>query len=70
MKTTCRLNKTLLEITYTFIDDDEMRHPYVEIDDISLHGHSIDVRRLQQDGVDLAEYLSKVLVNMTINGEP
>ena len=65
MKTTYMLHNLPLDITYEFFDTDLFEGcPYVEIDDISLHGTSIDVRGLQRDGVDLVEYLSDVLVKI------
>ena len=66
MKTTYMLNNMPLEITYGFFDSDmfDVFDPYVEIDDISLYGHSIDVRGLYWNGQELDEFLSKELVKI------
>ena len=64
MKTTYRLNNMPLEIDYTFIDDDKRYPPYVEIEDISLYGHSIDVCGLYWNGQELDEFLSEELVKI------
>jgi len=63
MKTTYMLNNMPLEIDYEFLDTNMFDGcPYVEIDDISLDGFSIDVRGLEYNGQDLVEFLSKELL--------
>ena len=65
MKTTYMLHNLPLDITYEFFDTDLFEGcPYVEIDDISLYGYSIDVRGLYWNGQELDEFLSDVLVKI------
>ena len=62
MKTTYMLNNMPLEIDYTFIDDDKRYPPRVEIEDIFLYGHSIDVYGLYWNGQELDEFLAEELL--------
>ena len=58
MKTRYKLNDTItLDIDYTFHDSDLVDPAYVEIEDISFNGTSIDTTGLEWNGQDLVEFL-------------
>ena len=59
MKTRYKLNDTItLDIDYTFHDSDLVDPAYVEIEDISFNGTSIDTTGLEWNGQDLVEFLA------------
>ena len=59
MKTRYKLNDTItLDIDYTFHDADLVDPAYIEIEDISFNGTSIDTTGLEWNGQDLVEFLA------------
>jgi len=65
MKTRYKLNDTItLDIDYTFHDSDLVDPAYVEIEDISFNGTSIDPTGLEWNGLDLVEFLGIELLKI------
>jgi hypothetical protein len=58
MKTHYMLNNIPLTITYTSYPADLIDPAYVEIEDISFNGTSIDTTGLEWNGQDLVEFLA------------
>jgi hypothetical protein len=65
MKTRYKLNDTItLDIDYTFHDSDLVDSAYVEIEDISFNGTSIDTTGLEWNGQDLVEFLAMEMLKI------
>ena len=64
MKTHYMLNNIPLTITYTSYPADLIDPAYVEIEDISFNGTSIDTTGLEWNGQDLVEFLALELLKI------